>query len=65
MTIGTSHFTSREAATSYYRNYGFRSEDVEEKIKQGEIKIGPPQAKEGETIFINQEEGRYFVKVNS
>lgn len=61
--IGTSHFINRLAAISYYEAY---EEDalqaVARKIGAGEIHIGPPQVRPGETLKVNREEGRYFIQ---
>ena len=59
---GTSHFESRAAAIRYYRPYGYTAASVERKIVEGEIHIGPPEAKPGQTVTLNREEGRYFIE---
>lgn len=55
---GTNHFVSLSAASRYYRDYGFLMKDVERKIKEGEIVIGPPS---GDSNFVIRG-GRYFMK---
>ena len=63
MRYGTSHFVSKDAAVRYYRPYGYNetSRIVEHKLKDGEIHIGEPELKNGETCYLNADEGRYFV----
>jgi hypothetical protein len=55
--VGTSHFTSMQAACRYYAEYGFTKPDVKDKIFRKEIHIGPPDTKE----YAPDEEGRYWV----
>ena len=55
MIIGTNHFTSHYAAVNYYRGYGYGAQTnqaVSNKIREGEIVIGKPPLKEGETLSI-------------
>lgn len=59
--IGTTHFVNIAYAVNYYRKQGYSLEDVHNKLICKEIQIGQPVAKEGETIFLNVEEGRYFI----
>ncbi len=61
MQTGTSHFVSFSRACLYYSNMGFKPSDVSEKIKNGEIKIGPPKTKNGQKLFTNNE-GRYVIQ---
>lgn len=58
---GTSHFDSLTSANRYYANYGYIAMDVSDKIKAGEIHIGQPKLKPGQTLSLNTKEGRYFV----
>ena len=65
MKIGTCHFVSIQAACKYYADddgsYTYEDEiEVSNKLNAGEIHIGPPEIKEGETLSIN-EEGRYVI----
>ncbi|OYV38946.1 MAG: hypothetical protein B7Z80_08705 [Rhodospirillales bacterium 20-64-7] len=64
MKWGTSHFESKDAAISYYRPYGYSNtaQAVERKLADGEIHIGKPEAKPGQTVTLNREEGRYFIE---
>jgi len=53
-------------AVNYYRGYYCARKDfiqlhVRHKIELGEIHIGPPPVKEGETLSVN-EEGRYVLE---
>lgn len=62
MKTGTNHFTSKSAADKYYYFQGFLPADVTRKITNGEIKIGPPQIKDGQKLLIDKNEGRYFIQ---
>ena len=72
MITGTSHFRSRAEAENYYTPYVTdvprRQRDeaaralVSSKLKQGEINIGKPSLKPGESLLFNAEEGRYFIQ---
>lgn len=71
MKTGTSHFPSYGAALRYYRPYCLARETrrgertqftrlvVEVKLNAGEISIGKPALKPGETLSI--EDNRYFI----
>jgi hypothetical protein len=61
---GTSYFFSFGSACQYYKDYGYNSNDVERKLKDGEIHIGTPPLKENECLSSGNSEGRYFVIVN-
>ncbi len=52
---GTAHFASIVYAQNYYGSEAAR------KIKEGEIFIGTPKLKEGQTLLINNE-GRYVIE---
>lgn len=56
---GTSHFSSFFHARCYY---GIEQEEVRRKIQNGEISVGEPEFKEGQTLYLNKEEGRYFIE---
>jgi hypothetical protein len=58
--IGTSHFVSLMRALAYYEPYGLDAADVKAKIEAGEIHIGKPTTKPGETLRLN-DEGRYII----
>lgn len=61
MKIGTCHFRNRAAAVRYYGQYEDNPEAaVRRKIAAGEIRIGPPPIKTGETCYTDQDE-RYIV----
>jgi len=62
MITGTSNFYDKEGAVFYYRAYGFSESDVKGKIARGEICIGRPIAKDGERVFLNTKEMRYFIE---
>lgn len=62
MRTGTSHFVNLQAAIAYYQPYGSDSWEVNRKIKNGEISIGPPVLKSGQKLLIDQTEGRYFIE---
>ena len=59
-TYGTSHFRSKFAAIRYYETFGYEREDVMRKLAEGEIAIGPPALKPGETLRF-MEGGRYAI----
>lgn len=59
---GTHHFISEMAAERYYQGYGFTHHDVRTKIESGEIAIGEPTLKAGETLGIDTVEGRYWIE---
>ena len=54
---GTNHFLSRAKAVAYYAPYGYDTKDVDDKIKENEIVIGPPEKGK----FVADKEGRYFL----
>ncbi len=68
MIIGTCHFVSFKKAVDYYHCYSDSASPlenhrwVEAKVEASEIVIGPPKARLGEYLFVN-DEGRYCVKV--
>lgn len=64
---GTCHFVSIERAALYYAaqesvssTEGYRI--ALRKYQAGEIRLGEPALKPGETLSINEEEGRYFTE---
>lgn len=64
-TIGTCHFSTEQAAVSYYAAYGYSRRDVLNKIASGEIQIGKPTTKPGEVLSLHPKEGRYFLTTNT
>lgn len=60
--IGTPYFENVERARDYYVGYHISENDVDKKIKNGEIFIGKPKLKTGERLLLNKEEGRYFIE---
>lgn len=52
--IGTSYFKDRAAAVRYYRNYeGANAEDaVTRKLAEGQIHLGEPPHKPGDTLRL-------------
>lgn len=68
MFIGTNCFISLSRAIDYYQLYqpGTKRKEtaewVDSKLKDGKIRIGKPKLKEGETLFLNADEGRYFIQ---
>lgn len=79
-TWGTSHFVSYSAALAYYRPYhgeplapGKRFRDdtnenraaVDAKLAAGEIHIGPPTLRPGQSLSLHREERRYFITETS
>lgn len=59
---GTEHFKDRAAAVRYYRAYGEDGADVDAKLKEGAIHLGPPKAPEGAKVYLNNAEGRYMIE---
>ncbi len=41
--VGTHHFDTRDAAIKYYAKQGTDAAQVDYKLEQGEIEIGPPK----------------------
>jgi hypothetical protein len=62
MITGTNNFYDKYSAYNYYRAYGFDKTAVDGKLARGEIKTGHPEVKEGERVFLNTSEMRYFVE---
>jgi hypothetical protein len=60
--MGTCHFPTKADASAYYQPYGFGPKDIDCKIADGEIRIGPPPAREGERIVIRNDQpgNRYY-----
>jgi hypothetical protein len=58
---GTSHFESLAAAEKYYRCYGVTKDNVGRKIAEGEIHIGKPELKSGQTLRLD-EDRRYWIE---
>lgn len=61
MRIGTAHFVSFNTALRYYEPYGLTAEDVDRKLAAGEIFLGVPKLKPGETVAIIDEGARYAI----
>jgi hypothetical protein len=66
ITMGTAHFVTRRAAVRYYTPYENGDivaalDAVARKLAEGQIHIGPPALKAGQTLSLNREEGRYFI----
>jgi len=62
MITGTNHFFNKSSADKYYSIQGFSPSDVARKIENNEIKIGPPETKNGQKLLRNNDEGRYFIQ---
>lgn len=62
-TYGTANFVSKATAIRYYQPYFYENTAVavEQKIAEGEIFIGPPKVKPGETLSIIDDGTRYAV----
>jgi len=60
---GTSHFVSKAAAIRYYRDTEGDNarEAVERKLSEGEIHIGAPDLKPGETLSVIDNGTRYEI----
>ena len=61
---GTSYFENKQAAVKYYTPYHYSetAAAVERKLADGEIHIGMPKPKLGERVYLNHQEGRYFIE---
>jgi hypothetical protein len=61
--IGTSHFTSQRAAERYYAEYGYADVKaaVQHKLAEGEIHVGPPVLKAGQTLSLIDDGARYAI----
>ena len=62
MTTGTNHFIHLQAACNYYAVYGLTKAEVQQKVKDGEICLSPPELKAGEKSAIHPTEKRYFIE---
>lgn len=62
-THGTANFVSKATAIRYYQPYFFENTAVavEQKIAEGEIFIGQPELRPGETLSIIDDGARYAV----
>jgi hypothetical protein len=60
--IGTSYFVSRQAAVTYYRDYGATAANVDRKIAEGGIHVGEPTLKPGETLALIDRGLRYAIE---
>lgn len=60
---GTSHFVSRSAAMRYYKDYGYDDvkSAVDSKIRDGEIHIGKPSLKAGQSLKLIDGGKRYAI----
>ena len=61
LTVGTSYFVNQKAAQRYYRDYGLDVFDVVRKITEGEIHVGKPTLKPGETLSVIDDGTRYAI----
>ena len=59
--VGTSYFKDFNAACRYYKDYGLESGDVSDKIYLGEIHIGKPDLKPGESLSLIHNGTRYAI----
>ena len=58
LAFGTSHFININSAITYYWKMGFSADDVREKLIEGEIHVGEPEAWDGHYLRLD-EEGRF------
>lgn len=61
MTRGTSYFVNRYSAIKYLSAFGFDEKNVDHRLACKEIHIGKPPFKEGESLILNEDEGRYYI----
>jgi hypothetical protein len=59
--IGTSHFITRAAANRYYAAQGETAASVGRKLAAGEIHIGRPPRKAGQSVGVIPGEGRWYL----
>ena len=62
MTIGTSNFVNLSFARRYYASQEVSMAEVNRKIQDKSIIIGPPEIKLGEKLKVNWSEGRYLIQ---
>jgi len=60
-TLGTCYFLNLAAAYRYYKSQESDGDEVRRKLKDGEIKIGPPPLKKDERFFLD--DGQYFIQI--
>lgn len=58
LAFGTSHFININSAITYYESMGFSADDVREKLIEGEINVGEPEAWAGHYLKVDSE-GRF------
>ncbi len=58
LTFGTSHFINIKSAITYYENLGLSAYEVRDKLIEGEIHVGEPEAWDGHYLKVD-EEGRF------
>ena len=58
LAFGTSYFINIRSAIRYYENMGFSEADVRDKLIEGEIHIGKPEAWAGHYLRVD-EDGRF------
>jgi hypothetical protein len=61
ISYGTCHFQTKRDAINYYKHQGETADDINRKAKEGEIAFGPPEAKAGETFWLD-EDRRYHIR---
>jgi len=67
MILGTNNFPSRDLAIKYYYPYhGARAPaEVDKKIREAAIVIGPPPVKYNETLILIDNGYRYGIRIKS
>lgn len=62
-TIGTAYFVSKPAAVRYYRDYEgeHAAAAVERKLAEGQIHIGQPSLKPGQSLSVIDGGTRYAI----
>jgi hypothetical protein len=58
--VGTNRFRSIQDAVRYYAAQGETQADVQQKLNDGEIRIGAPQLKANESVTVDSD-GRFFI----
>lgn len=60
LAVGSSHFKNSGAVNAYYSSYGFNQDDINEKVKTGEVAIGRPDIINGQWLTLDSDD-RYTI----
>lgn len=62
MTTGTSYFVDKRSAIRYFAYENATSADIDRKLAEGLIHLGPPPLKPGERLSVIDNGTRYAIK---